>query len=106
MHKVPKKETTTTECHCLFCPKHPLHAKRRELKSPTGWDPSKWVMSKETGAQVDCLRPDSVAFYEFDIDWRSEQFPVTAYGDGASMTGFERDGITLYGTCANEQYED
>ena len=61
-------------------------------------------MSKGTGVEVNCLKPVSRAFDEFDIDPDSENFPVTAYGDGESMTGFERDGITLYATCGNEEY--
>lgn len=93
-----------TRCHCLYCPKHPLHHKRDLIESPTGYSPTKFVLSSETGADVNCLRPVSDAFDEFDIDPSYEQFPVTAYGDGASMTGFERDGIVLYATCGNEKY--
>ena len=63
-------------------------------------------MSSGTGVTVNCLKPESRAFDEFDIDPELEEFPVTAYGDGASMTGFERDGITLYATCGNEGYVD
>jgi hypothetical protein len=93
-----------TECHCLYCPKHPLHAERGKKQSPTGFDPTRFVMSSGTGVVVNCLKPISKAFDEFDIDPKLEKFPVTAYGDGASMTGFERDGITLYATCGNEKY--
>lgn len=93
-----------TECHCLFCPKHPLHSQRKKLKAPTGYNPTKIVFGSKVGKEVDCLIPQSDAFDEFDIDYVSEDFPTTAYGDGTSMTGFERDGITLYATCRNEEY--
>lgn len=94
-----------TECHCLYCPKHPLHAKRKKIASPTGFDPTRFVMgSEKSGREVDCLRPVSRAFDAYGIDPLDEEFPVTAYGDGAAMTGFDRDGITLYAGCKDETY--
>ena len=93
-----------TECHCLYCPRHPLHKKRGDIVSPTGYDPTKWGPGGKTGREVDCLKPVSDAFDAFDIDPEDEEFPTTAYGDGCAMTGFERDGITLYAHCGNEEY--
>ena len=95
-----------TECHCLYCPKHPLHKKRGTIESPTGFEPNRFILdSKKTGRVVNCLKPRSDAFDAFDIDPDCEEFPVTAYGDGCAMTGFERDGIVLYATCEDEGYE-
>ncbi|MGB0600377.1 MAG: hypothetical protein ACPGLY_27180 [Rubripirellula sp.] len=95
-----------TRCHCIFCPKHPKHGEK--LKYPTAWDPLKWILGneRESGAEVDCLEPASEAFWEFDIEPDGHEFPVTAYGDGCSMTGFHKDGITLYATCKNEEYKE
>ncbi len=94
-----------TECHCIYCPLHPLHKKRARLEAPTGYDPTQWVMNSKVGREVNCLEPVSAAFDAFDIDPELEEFETTAYGEGASMTGFERDGITLYARCKNEGYE-
>lgn len=92
------------ECHCLYCPNHPLHAKRGKIASPTGFETGMFLGSSKAGRVVDCLQPESRAFSEFDIDPMFEVFPTTAYGDGSSVTGFSRDGITLSATCAAEEY--
>lgn len=95
-----------TKCYCVHCPKHPLFKKRHKIDFPTGYQPDHWILRGDdnAGVEVDCLEPASNAFDAFDIDPDFEEFPITAYGDGQSMTGFQRDGITLYAVCKAEAY--
>ncbi len=98
-----------TKCYCIFCKKHPLHDKQKEFKDwLTGWDVGNFIDSKynETCAEVNCLNPDSDAFDELDLTPSNLRFPITAYGDGFAVTGFEGNGFTIYASCKNEDYKE
>ena len=97
-----------TKCYCVYCPKHPLYEERYEIVFPRGYEPGNliWGEADESGREVDCLKPGSEAFFELDIEPEDYEYPITAYGDGCSITGFQGEGFTVYATCMNERYED
>ena len=99
--------TMKTKCYCVGCKKHPLHNKRNELgKWFTGYHPENFVESKfeVQGADVDCLKPESAA--EDYLRLEDFEYPITAYGDGAAITGCALPGITIFANCGNEEHED
>lgn len=98
-----------TLCYCVGCKKHPLHDKRNEFKNwVTGWTPDSfiWDEQKKQGAEVDCLEVDSRFMFENDMSPEDYDFPITAYGDGTSLTGFIKYGTMITGICANEEHEN
>ena len=98
-----------TECYCIFCKHHPQHSKQNEFKDwLTGWDVGNLIDSKykNESAEVNCLNPDSDAFDELNLEPTDIYFPITAYGDGCVITGFEGNGFTIYATCKNEKDEE
>jgi hypothetical protein len=99
-----------TKCYCVGCKRHPLHDKRKEL-SPwvVGWEPDRIIFgenAKSQGAEVDCLEPVSGAFSHLVGEIDDYEYPITAYGDGCSITGFQEDGMTVVATCGNEDHEN
>lgn len=100
-----------TTCYCIYCPNHPQFEERHTLGSPvTGFTASKTIWQDKYNshkAEVDCLLPQSDAFYVHNLDPEDFNYPTTAYGDGCSETGFYNYyGLTLYATCGNETYQD
>lgn len=102
-----------TTCYCIYCPKHPLNEKvvLGELKeaAKTNFSPDDLWMDteyKHHGKEVDCLDPASSFFDELDHDPKDFEFPVTAYGDGDAITGFEGPGCVVYAVCVAEDYRD
>lgn len=97
-----------TKCFCIFCPRHPKFKDRHLWNDPpTGFLPGDIIWgADEYAAKVECLLPVSSAFEEFNIDPNYQEFPITAYGDGCAMTGFSTDGITVFASCHNEDYEE
>jgi len=98
-----------TKCYCVSCKNHPLFSQRKKFKEYlTGFEPGHFIMPTfdKQAADVDCLEPESDAFYNYDIDTKDQDFPVTAYGDGGSATGFIDNGITIYAYCGKEEHED
>lgn len=95
-----------TKCYCLGCKNHPLHSKRNEYQWLVGWSPDKMVFSHPYGTEVDCLDPVSDAFDIFWEDPEDFEYPITAYGDGCAITGFQENGITLVAFCKNEDHEN
>ena len=96
-----------TRCYCILCPKHPLYTKRKELSVLAGWQVGRGIYDPKHeagGANVDCLEPISDAFDELHIDSEDYEFPVTAYGDGCSLTGIEGRGFEVEAICNNEEY--
>ena len=101
-----------TKCYCVGCKLHPLHDKRNEFSEKgwvTGFDVGNFIWSKkEQGVDVECLIPESPAFDDLDIDPKNHEFPVTAYGDGNTVTGYESDDYSyvIRAYCASEDHED
>jgi hypothetical protein len=97
-----------TECYCIYCKKHPLYEKRKELQVLTGWQVGYIILDAERygGENVECLSPISDAFEELWIDPEDYEFPVTAYDDGMSSTGIDEDYFKVYAICENEEYEE
>ncbi len=96
-----------TKCYCVYCKKHPLFIEKKDFKVVTGFQVGNYVSDMFTsGRDVNCLNPISDAFDDFDIDPENYEFPITAYGDGISQTGFEGRGYIIYANCDNEEYED
>jgi len=98
-----------TKCYCIFCKNHPFNATQNLFEDwKTGWDVGDFIESKyeKTSAEVDCLTPDSDAFDELNLEPKNIHFPITAYGDGYAVTGFEGNGFTIYATCKNEKYKE
>ena len=98
-----------TRCYCILCPRHPLYAHRKDndIEIVTGWRAGRMIYRPEqerTGANVECLEPDSYAFDELDVDPRWLEFPITAYNDGASETAATGTGYEISATCGNETY--
>ena len=95
-----------TTCYCIYCSKHPLNSVRKGLKCLTGWDVGDFIDSEyeDQGKKVSCLKPMSNAFDELNIDPADWKFPVTAYRDGISITGFEGRGFEISANCENEDY--
>ncbi|MEO0835976.1 MAG: hypothetical protein AAFY16_08315 [Cyanobacteria bacterium J06642_3] len=102
--------TMKTNCYCIYCPNHPKHLQRHQLGVPiTGFTADRYFDQekfKSHVAQVDCLLPICGAIDDDIISPDDFNFPITAYGDGQSQTGFfNQGGLTLDATCANERYE-
>jgi hypothetical protein len=97
-----------TRCYCIYCPKHPLFNRRKEFSPLTGYAPGDYIDNRyeESGADVECLIPDSDAFLDYNIDPEDEEFEITAYADGFAQTGFVKTGIVLYAVCRSEGYAD
>lgn len=101
-----------TKCYCIFCPKHPLFEKQKEYWNCgriAGWHsnmPMPIGFNSEVGMDVDCLNPESDAFYDLGIDSEDCEFKITAYGDGLAETGFLGDGFGIDAYCANETYKE
>lgn len=97
-----------TKCYCVGCKRHPLHSKRKEFKKwLTGYSPDSLIVTNEyenQAAIVDCLKPTSGADEYVDLD--DFDYPVTAYGDGAAITGCDLPGLIIYANCGNEDHED
>lgn len=98
-----------TKCYCIYCKYHPLHAEREKFDTLAGWHVGDWIWDKkylEQGKNVDCLDPQSDAF-DFLMDGPCDfDYPVTAYGDGLAVTGFDEDDLKVNGYCAKEKYEE
>lgn len=99
-----------TRCYCIFCPKHPKHSQRNNLgEILTGYSADKTIIGdyEHQASEVDCLNPRSDAFVMHDLDPDDFKYPITAYGDGCSETGFYYHfALTLYATCGNEEYQE
>ncbi len=99
-----------TKCYCTYCPNHPKFAQRHTLGSPvTGYSPLKYNPDDNYdahAAEVNCLKPMSISIDNGTIDPDDYDFPITAYGDGCSMTGFNGSDLVLFAHCANEEYEN
>ena len=100
-----------TKCYCIFCPKHPKHNQRNQLGNPVvGFHVGDFINPSydHQGSDVDCLEPISDAFeHYFFLDAEDFNYPITAYGDGSSVTGFYSvNGLTLYAGCGNEEYSN
>lgn len=98
-----------TKCYCVGCPKHPLFNERHDFKFYTGFYIGDTIWKEEyliQGRDVDCLEPVSDAFYDLDISPEEHDFPITAYGDGGSITGFSGRGYEIFANCENEEYVD
>ncbi len=98
-----------TKCYCVGCPKHPLFENRHNYVFYTGFDVGDTIWKNEDlvqGADVDCLEPVSDAFDDLDINPEEHDFPITAYGDGNSITGFDGRGYTIVANCENEEYSE
>ena len=100
-----------TRCYCIFCPKHPKHSQRNNLGKPfLSYSVERWIGKdyEHQASDVDCLDPKSDAFeMHFFLDAEDFEYPITAYGNGASETGFYNcSGLTLYATCGNEEYSE
>jgi len=99
----------STTCYCVGCKKHPLHAQRMKFKKwVTGFTLGKivWNEFKEQGAKVNCLLPESNAFYELGVEPTDFKYEITAYGDGNSVTGVDGNGYEIYAVCGNEEHEN
>lgn len=98
-----------TRCYCLHCKNHPKHAIRASFdRCVTGFEAGNFIMPEydEQSAIVNCLEPSCGAIRDEIIDPEDYGFPITAYGDGSSETGFyNRNGLSIHATCANEQDE-
>lgn len=96
-----------TKCYCIFCKNHPLY-NSNIIDWKTGWDVGDFIESKyeSTSAEVECLSPESNAFNELEIEPTDIRFPITAYGDGYAVTGFEGNGFTIYAFCEDEEHEE
>jgi hypothetical protein len=57
-------------------------------------------------AEVACLSPSIGAFDELGLDPLDFSFPITAYGDGCSMTGIRGSRYEIEAVCLNEDYEE
>jgi hypothetical protein len=89
-----------------------LYSVKANLKLLTGYEPGDYIDSTTfTGAIVECLVPIGDVFIDLGIDpeVKKEEFEVTAYGDGCSITGYidkpnEYTTIEVYASCGNEDY--
>ena len=98
-----------TKCYCIFCKHHPFHDRQKEFKNILcGWDVGDFISIEEDkqGVYVDCLEPRSDAFYDLEREAEDFSYPVTAYGDGYSVTGCEGSGYLIRATCGNEDDEE
>lgn len=96
-----------TICYCTYCPKHPLFEQRKSLPVITGWSVGHYIESNvKVGRLVDCLSPASSAFDELDIIPEDNVFPITAYNDGGSETGFEGRSYLIRAYCEDEEYAE
>jgi len=98
-----------TKCYCVYCPMHPLFKRQSEFKNVAGWHANMGMpfgFSSEAGAYVDCLKPESDAFFDLNIDPEDHEFKTTAYGDGNAVTGFEGAGYEISANCGNEKYQE
>ena len=96
-----------TKCFCVYCSNHPLYNERNNLPVVVGWTLDRMIFGDcaRTGVDVECLQPESDAFFELDISPDEHEFPITAYGDGSSNTGFEGMGYVVHAYCSKEDYE-
>lgn len=98
-----------TSCYCIFCHNHPKFSQRYSLGVPvTGYSPLKYNPNSDHDshkAEVDCLEPHSPSIENGTIDPDDYDFPVTAYGDGISQTGFYNNDLVLFACCVNEKHE-
>ena len=98
-----------TKCYCICCIHHPLHAKRDEFPHYfVSWHPGDYIPTDyhEQGADVDCLKPRSEAFYELDKQPEDFQFPATAYEEGIATTYAEGKGFCIFALCEREFSEE
>ncbi len=100
-----------TNCYCTSCKNHPKHEQRAFLGfPPVGYAADKHPPEfefEQHAAVVDCLKPVCFAIEDGAIDPDDFLFPITAYGDGASETGFYYQGcLTLLANCGNEDHEN
>lgn len=102
-----------TTCYCIFCKKHPLHKDYMEgkldeegVRVPVGdsliYKPEEIAAGKE----VDCLDPDSDAFYELKVEAEDFDWPETHYIDGYAGTETIGPGFEIYASCEAEDHED
>jgi hypothetical protein len=99
-----------TKCYCVCCSKHPLHQKYldsgRKMNVVTGFMTGQFIHdSDNTGKDVECLDPISDAFDELGLIESTYEYPITAYGDGSSETGFVGNSYIIYAHCDNEDYK-
>ena len=98
-----------TKCYCTHCPKHPKFDVRHSFEYPvTGFEVHKFISPDfdDQAATVNCLEPFCGAIKDGTIDPEDYDFPVTAYGDGSSYTGFWNiDGLSVHAVCLAERYE-
>jgi hypothetical protein len=84
-----------------------LFSQRKELPVLTGWRMGRYIESNiKVGRMVECLNPMSSAFDELDIIPEDNVFPITAYNDGGSETGFEGSSYLIRAYCADEIYAE
>lgn len=95
-----------TICYCIYCSKHPLYAQRNTLPSLTGWEVGDIILNKykKSGVKVSCLEPESEMIEDLHINPNEHEFPITAYSDGISWTGYEDDWYMVKAICGNEDY--
>jgi hypothetical protein len=98
-----------THCFCVYCPHHPLFEKRSELpRIMDDFDVSYGIIDpviKAQGADVECLKFESDAFEDLDLNKDDFDFPQTGYQDGSSLSGvFKLFSYELIGYCGNESY--
>lgn len=98
-----------THCYCIYCQNHPKFNIRHTFDYPaTGFDVHRFIDPKfdEQSAIVNCLEPSCGAIEKEIIDPNDYKFPVTAYADGCSWTGFWNvDGISIHASCKAEKYK-
>lgn len=91
-----------TKCYCIFCSKHPLYKESEKIKAVTGWRIGDHEPKPDTGKDVDCLEPESIALDELNLFAEELEWPITAYADGGSETGVDGNDYVISGYCAGE----
>ena len=93
------------KCYCIYCPNHPLYSKRNEIDPPQLneiWSEK----AQKAAADVNCFKPDSGVFNEFDIEPSDLSYEEIAYSDGCGEWNISGQGYEIFGVCSNEKYEE
>jgi hypothetical protein len=77
------------------------------MKVLTGWTVRDYIplYAKEEGVEVNCLEVKSKMIDDLGIDITGQDFPITAYNDGSSWTGYMEQYYDVEAYCGNEDYE-